>query len=177
MQDAVFQETPQLVEYTSGRLRFDKVTLEAELREPRLAILRVRAPLGTVVPEPVRLTQTCDIQPGTKIYAIGWPFTPSRTVPSKGTGRPELDLKRWSEGVYVGHLKLKNEAYPYFATTNDSLTGLSGGPLLTEQGIVMSIAQKGATASGNAYTGNDDTKEWHTLGSHCEFTKAIGQNM
>lgn len=176
MQDADFRETPKTIQYRHRGLRFDRVIYMQHLEEPKLALLGVVVKIGTSVPEPVRLANSCEIEPGSKLYTIGWPYTPNRKNPALGTiENPSRVLKRWSEGIYLGNFRLKEELYPFFGTTIDSITGNSGGPIATEDGTVVTISQKAATAPGDAYTGVDDIdkKEYQTLGSHCEFTRSI----
>lgn len=178
MQDAIFQNVgpTKTLYYPKGAL-FETVTYEVHIPEAQLALLKVTVPVGTPVPEPVKLARHCEIKPRAKVFLIGWPTTSLRNKPSPETiDRPELGLKRWSEGIYTERYKFKGEAFPYETSTSDALKGNSGGPFALEDGTVISVLQDVVLVDGRAYTGVEDmnAKEpYHSAGTLCDFVEEI----
>lgn len=178
MQDVIFQdvEPKKTLYYPKGAI-FETVSFEVHIAEAQLAILKVTVPIGTPVPEPVKLASNCEIKPRAKVFLIGWPTTSLRKNPTPGTiDRPELGLKRWSEGLYTQRVKFKGEAFPYETSTSDALKGNSGGPFALEDGTVFSILQDVVLVDGRAYSGSEveNAKEpYHSAGTLCEFVAEI----
>lgn len=183
IQNARVTETPTMMKYdTLEGLRFDTVAARRIKGFADIAIvvasMSLRDPRQP--PTPLTLTDNCDIVPGAPLFAVGYPDTRMRTNPkSLPINHAEETLKRWSEGLYIGEVTYPRGSEPFFATTLDGLVGLSGGPILDQDGHVVSLVRKGATLDGNEYSGSEDPShlDWHTLGSTCLQLKKLGANL
>jgi S1-C subfamily serine protease len=146
-----------------------------------LALLRVQTPLG-IAPAPIPMVDSCSDLSGIQTYTIGFPWVSARVSPnSKAINHRTILLKRWSAGLLVGPLSktprgnyLLNEdesnKVPFVALTADALSGNSGGPIVDEEGRLVSI-QKAITAQES--TGYQFDSEWNEIGVRCEILRAF----
>jgi|GEM_PF-6342102 len=179
IQNARMRETPTMMNFdTLEGLRFDTVAVHG-IKDSDLAIVVTSMSLvdQRKIPEPLRLVKDCELQDGSPLYAVGYPDTKQR-INSKSLPIVNGDevVKRWSQGIYLGTWSFTNQSRPFLGATVDALPGLSGGPVLDEQGQVVSIVRKGR--EGGIYGGNEDLahRDYQMLGPTCLQMKAIGAN-
>ena len=140
---------------------FRTVEVVGRVADPDLALLRVKIPKSMAKPEALRIAESCDLVHGQYLYAIGFPGTMHRTAEgAKPIEDANILRKRWSSGRYVKYgYRLKNGAPESFLaalTTIDTLVGMSGRPILDEQGLVVGVGFQGRS-EGGAYTGSEGT--------------------
>jgi len=185
IQNARLTETPtKMILDTLEGLRFDTVAarrINVEGLED-VAIVGASASLNDPrkIPEPLKLTDICDLNMGDRLYAVGYPSTYLRTN-SKSLPIVNGDqvVKRWSQGINLGDWNYPGISSPLLASTIDDLEGLSGGPILDQRGLVVSLVRKGAKAEGNAYTGSEGPFQlkYQTLGPNSSQMKQLGANL
>lgn len=162
---------------------FDQVDVISRAVNPDIALLRVKTRFHREF-NPISLPSNCDLSVGATLYSIGFPSTSDRTNPSAlSISEKEIETKRWSQGIYVDRFHKSDDTGRrlYIGTTTDSLSGVSGGPILNEFGEAVSISVKSSSTSENQYQylGNENLKnlDWQTLGIRCEVLKDLGERM
>ncbi|MGZ6480197.1 MAG: S1 family peptidase [Bdellovibrionales bacterium] len=182
IQNARLQERATYVDVdTLNGVRFDNVEYNAELTDAKMALLKVTVPKDMEgLPNPIELPKDCNIQVGSTLYGVGWPWTPSRTDPSRlSIADANQVVKRWSQGIFLGYLNFTDEKQAQFASTVDSISGSSGGPIVTADGVVVSLINKAKSNPGNSYAGDEasDKMAYQTLGPRCAFFKSIRESL
>lgn len=123
------------------------------------------------LPRPLRLAARCGLQKGEKLYSV--------SVPDVGLRRFSMEddtvEKNWSAGLFLGPVD------KFESTTVDALPGSEGGPILNEDGEVVSLVvhNDSVPESKYRYSGTDaeDSNDWQTLGLQCETLKALGERL
>lgn len=177
----VFDRVPKVEVRTRDGLRFDTVELGSMPEDTNFAFLKVVVSRETSnLPEPVPLPKSCELEKGSALFGIGFPWTPIRTNPKRlPIANADLVTKRWSQGVFIDYMTLSKQKYIQVISSVDSLVGSSGGPVFTADGTVVSFFNQSATQSGHAYDGSDDVNEknYHSVGPHCEFFKDLRESL
>jgi S1-C subfamily serine protease len=140
-----------------------------------LAVIKVAAPPTLRIGDPIAVDGRCDDALHREVYAVGFPGVANRT-----SLRTRAQVKRWSKGEYVGlgRADFRGTTSTYIASTVDSLPGLSGGPVVDANGMLVGIVAKGAGGPENGFRYDVDPKkrdDWQTFIVPCQAVLRIMQ--
>jgi S1-C subfamily serine protease len=158
---------------------FKDVEVVSLSKNPDLALLRVSVPADAKnLPEPLRISPTCEMKIGERLFTIGFSDPFYRTYPgSLPIADQKSIFKRWSKGIFTGYTKSDDRndenTNHWIGTSVDGLEGGSGGPVLNENGQVVGAIKNLASLRSNQYRydGNEnaDHLDWQSNAVECRY--------
>jgi hypothetical protein len=156
-----------------------EILWSSESSEFEIAAILIEVTDPAVHLEPVLFSPNCPVGQGTPHVIFGFPAVPTRPLNLQKIPIAEADVttKRWSAGFYTGQ-DLYFPTLPQLGhlqgSTADALPGMSGGPSLTQNGLILGV--QSSVTNPLQYTGHDDSPaKFFSELVGCSETKAYGQ--